>query len=169
MKLLFISDIHGITKNLGCIDNIIINKNIDKLIVLGDLYSNYSDNLEVNQFLLKFKDKLICVKGNCDSNINIEGIEMVSTIKKIEIDSINIYITHGDRYNYENNNLLKNSILVYGHKHYPFIKKKDDITYICVGSISLPRNNSDPTYMIYENNKFIIYNIDGDVIDGIEV
>ena len=38
MKLLFISDIHGIPDNLEYIERIVIDKKIDKLVVLGDLY-----------------------------------------------------------------------------------------------------------------------------------
>ncbi len=38
MKLLFISDIHGYYDNLRIIDEKMVRKNIDKLIVLGDLY-----------------------------------------------------------------------------------------------------------------------------------
>ena len=34
----FISDIHGINKNLNLIESKIVNENIDKLVVLGDLY-----------------------------------------------------------------------------------------------------------------------------------
>ena len=41
--------------------------------------------------------------------------------------------------------------------------------YINVGSISLPRDGNKPTYTIYENKKFTIYDIDGNVIDSIEV
>ena len=40
MKMLFISDIHGIPDNLEYIERIIIDKKIDKLVVLGDLYYN---------------------------------------------------------------------------------------------------------------------------------
>ena len=40
--------------------------------------------------------------------------------------------------------------------------------YINVGSISLPRNDI-ATYAIYENRKFVIYDINGNVVDSIEV
>ena len=41
--------------------------------------------------------------------------------------------------------------------------------YINVGSISLPRDNNKPTYMIYENKKFTIYDIEDKIIDSIEL
>ena len=40
MKLLFISDIHGFKTNLDVITNIIKNKNIDKIVILGDVLSS---------------------------------------------------------------------------------------------------------------------------------
>ena len=41
--------------------------------------------------------------------------------------------------------------------------------YINVGSISLLRSDSDPSYCIYEDRIFTIYSIDKKVIDKIEV
>ena len=41
--------------------------------------------------------------------------------------------------------------------------------YINVGSISLPRDNSPYSYCIYENNKFTLYDIEGNIIDSIIV
>lgn len=45
MKLLFISDIHGIKTNLPKIKEIFIKENCDNLVVLGDLYYNYPSNI----------------------------------------------------------------------------------------------------------------------------
>lgn len=49
MKMLFISDIHGIPDNLEYIERIIIDKKIDKLVVLGDLYYNDLPYTEENE------------------------------------------------------------------------------------------------------------------------
>ena len=65
MKILFISDIHGIDDNLRIIDNVIKDEEIDRLVVLGDLY-NCGVNKSVEDFLLKYQNILICMKGNCD-------------------------------------------------------------------------------------------------------
>ena len=37
--------------------------------------------------------------------------------------------------------------------------------YINVGSISLPRNNYPPTYAIYENKTIVIYDINDNIIE----
>ena len=77
MKLLVISDIHGIKTNLPLIKKKFKEFSCDSLIVLGDLYYNYGrtgqddyDPEYVRNFLDSFSDKLVCMKGNCDENIN---------------------------------------------------------------------------------------------------
>ena len=44
-----------------------------------------------------------------------------------------------------------------------------DMTYINVGSISLPRNNYAPTYAIYENKTITIYDINDNIIENINL
>ena len=167
MKILFFSDIHGVKKNLEKMTEIIETQKPDKIVVLGDLYyqgfnqiqKGMLDNLIVQQFLMNYKDKLIVLKGNCDSDIDIKksGFPICSDLSLINVDGIDIYLTHGNEYNYNNNEKFnKKGILVYGHEHIPYIRKKEDMVFICVGSISLPRNDFGETYMIYNNKKFFL-------------
>lgn len=177
MKILFISDIHGIVDNLEKIDKIIETDNIDKLVVLGDLYYqgfnvvSSNDNFKVRDILTKHKDKLICMRGNCDSEVDIEKspFPILDDISMLNIDNICIYITHGNRYNVYNNSVFTDGVMVYGHEHIPYIKKESDMIYINTGSISLPREDNPPTYLIYENGCFTIYSIDNKIIDSIEI
>lgn len=81
------------------------------------------------------------------------------------MDNLNLYLTHGNKYNIENKNKFnEGDILIYGHKHYPFIKKEDNIIFINVGSISLPKNESKASYAIYENRIFSIYSVDDELV-----
>ena len=52
---------------------------------------------------------------------------------------------------------------------YFYIKKEKDMVYINVGSISIPKENNNPTYMMYENRKFTIYDIEENIFDSIEI
>ena len=180
MKILFISDIHGIDNNLKRIEKIIEKEIIDKLVVLGDLYyagPTYNQKYKVNsksvkEILTKYRDKIICLKGNCDSLVDIKSSDfpICDNLALICVDGLDIYLTHGNEYNFDKNRKFnRKGILVYGHEHIPYIKKNNDMTYINVGSISLPRDGNKPTYMLYNNKKFTIYDIDGKVIDSIEV
>ena len=127
MKMLFISDIHGIPDNLEYIERIIIDKKIDKLVLI------------------------------------IDGLSLIYT------DDLNIYLNHGHIYNKNKNKGFNKGILVYGHEHIPCIEKKDNMIYINVGSISLPRDGNDPTYMIYENKEFTIYDIYGNIVSNFRI
>lgn len=177
MKILFFSDIHGIKKNLSKLEKVIHKEKFDKIVVLGDLYNRefnnkkgMFDNQEVYNFLTKYKEKLIITKGNCDLNIEINDFRVYKDYASIYVDDITFYLTHGNEYNYYNATQFdQKGILIYGHEHIPYIRKKQDMIYICVGSISLPRNDLGATYMIYENKKFTIYNIDNEVINEYEI
>lgn len=180
MKILFISDIHGIPNNLNIIEKVLNEEKIDKFIVLGDLYyqgPNYngkSENKisEVKDFLTKYREILICMRGNCDSDVDIKvsDFPICNNLSLICADGLNIYITHGNEYNIrKKQKFTSKDILVYGHEHIPYIKKENEMLYINVGSISLPRDNNPPTYMIYEDRKFTIYNINKEEIYYIHI
>ena len=53
--------------------------------------------------------------------------------------------------------------------HIPFIKEKDGNYYINPGSISLPKSEYGPTYLVLEDNKFVIYDLDNKKIAEKEV
>lgn len=174
MKVMFISDIHGYITNLDKIKERFKSLECQKLVVLGDLYysdyySRLSDNYnkkEVIDFLRSFGDRLVCMRGNCDSKEDI-----LESSFKIEdeilinypIDSYNIYLTHGHVFNH-NNWYEKNSILIYGHFHIPFIEERGDNLFINPGSVSLPRGDNKPTYLFYNGKEFIIYDMDDNII-----
>lgn len=180
MRILFISDIHGIVSNLNVIEKKLTEENFDKLVCLGDMYypgpsydkDDKIDSKGVFDFLTKYQDKLICMMGNCDSLVDLKASDfpISNGISLINTDGLDIYITHGNEYSFEKNRKFKRKgILVYGHEHIPFIKRDEDMIYVNVGSISLPRNNSNPSYAVYENKTITIYDIYDNVIDSVDL
>ena len=173
MRIMFISDIHGIKTNLELIRRRYEELNCSKLVVLGDLYyigprnilnSGYDINY-VKDFLMSFKDNLICVRGNCDSDVDIKvsDFPIINELGLISLEEKDIYITHGNIYN-ENNWQKDNSILIYGHLHIPFIKEKEGNYYINPGSISLPKDDNGASYLVLEDDRFVIYGVNGNKI-----
>ena len=164
MKIMFISDIHGISDNLGKIREKYKEFKCEKLVILGDIYNNYNyyDNNKdkVQEFLNDFKDNLICVRGNCDSLTDLYDIptQPIKELDLIKTNNIDIYITHGHIYN-EDNWDKENTILIQGHTHRPKISKKDNNIYINPGSISLPRGDNLPSYLVFNDKEFMIYDI----------
>lgn len=178
MKILFFSDIHGIPENLNRIKKLDDKEKFDKIVVLGDLYyagptydnSKQIKSMEVKDFLLNYHERLICMRGNCDSDVDIKASDfpICNTISLICIDGLDIYLTHGNEYSIEKNRKFqRKGILIYGHEHYPFIENKNDMTFINVGSISLPKKESEASYCIYADKKFTIYGISGKEIERI--
>lgn len=173
MKILFISDIHGIKTNLPKIKERFEELECDKLVVLGDLYyigprNTMIDGYDINyvkEFLESFKDKLICIKGNCDSEVDkmVSNFPIVSELGLISTINEDLYLTHGHIYNESNWNKT-NSYLIYGHLHIPFIKEIETNTYINPGSISLPKSEVGPTYLYYNEDEFIIYDMKDNVV-----
>ena len=179
MKILFFSDMHGISKNLDKLRMLIEEKKFDKIVCLGDIYyagpsyiknQDYDSN-KVLKFLMDYNDRLICLKGNCDSDVDIRASDfpICSNLALINVDGLDIYLTHGNEYNKnKNRKFYKKGILVYGHEHFPYIEVIGDMTYINVGSISLPRNGSNETYAVYEDKKITIFDIENNIVDSVE-
>lgn len=175
MKLFIISDIHGslyyLKKALAIFDK----GNYDKLVILGDeiyhgprnpLPKDYAPK-EVIELLNSYRDKIIAVRGNCDTEVDqmVLKYPIMSDYSLIYLDNKRIYLTHGHIYNKDNPlPMCKGDILIYGHFHIPMIEKKDDMIFLNPGSISLPKNNSEHSFAVLEKNKFTIRNLEETVI-----
>lgn len=171
MKLMFISDLHGSAYYCEKIREIYEKECPDKIISVGDLLyhgprndlpKDY-DTKKVTEILNYFKDKIIAVRGNCDSEVDqmVLNFPMMADYTTINVDNINMFITHGHLFSPENlPPLPKNSVFISGHIHLPVAEKKDGIYILNPGSASLPKENNPPSYMTYENCKFEIKEIE---------
>jgi putative phosphoesterase len=154
--------------------------NPDRLVLLGDLlYHGPRNDLpqiyntkKTAEILNSMKDKIICVRGNCDSEVDQMVLEfpIMSDYSTIYVDNRVLFVTHGHIY-HKNNlpNLQKNDILIHGHTHVQTIERHDDYTYINPGSVSLPKENNPNTYMTYENNQFKILDFHGNMINEMTI
>ena len=55
--------------------------------------------------------------------------------------------------------------MIYGHLHTGFIIEKNNKIFANAGSISLPKNNTKNSYLIFDENKLILKDIEGNVIE----
>ena len=175
MKILIISDIHGYSENLSLLETKIDMNSFTNIVLLGDIFSDYHTTLDdrdkIINFMNKYKNKLIVVRGNCDTEEDINDIPVkVDDVKYFKIDKMDFYFTHGNKYRYLKNDTFTDGVLIYGHEHIPYIKKKSDMIYINTGSISLPRNELGKSFAIYEDKKVTLYNLDNlSIIDSINL
>ena len=171
MRLLIVSDIHGSFNNMK---EVIVNEKFDKLILLGDILSGYgTDGYNPNQLALLlnlYKDKIICVKGNCDRyDLDLLEFSVDKIFDTLEVDGKTIFITHGNYYNSSNLPDIDFDIFIQGHTHVDRMEKVNNKIYLNPGSISLPRGGDGKTYIVYENGVFTIKDIDGKSVNSISV
>ena len=173
MKFLIASDIHGSFFFAKKVVEMMEKEKADTLILLGDIYNHGPRNPfpteynpgEVAILLNSIKDKLIVVKGNCDSEVD----EMISEFKfedhiLTQINGKNVYFTHGHKYNIEVIPYEEFDILIYGHIHQGFIEEKEGYLFANPGSISLPKGGTKHSYLVFDENALILKDVDGEII-----
>lgn len=170
MKYLVVSDIHGVYEYARKIDEIYTRENPDKIILLGDLFynnlSSKNNNVElVYEILNKYSDIILCTNGNCDTQKDYEKCKFKFEDNiRIVIGNKRFFFTHGDKYNIYN---IPDEIdiLVYGHYHQHYIRKKGNILCVNPGSLSMPRGYCYNSYLTIDDSKFTIKDIEGNIID----
>ena len=55
--------------------------------------------------------------------------------------------------------------MIYGHFHTGFIKETNGKIFANPGSISLPKNNTKNSYLILDNEKIILKDVEGNIIE----
>ena len=180
MKLMFASDIHGSSYYANRVVEIFEKEQAENLILLGDiLYHGPRNDLpkdydpkKVIALLNPLKEKLLCVRGNCDGEVDqmVLDFPILADYIMLFLDGKRIYLSHGHVYNPENPMpLQKGDILINGHTHVHKAEEKENFTYINPGSVSIPKENQVPSYMIYQDKTFFIKDLDGNILCTYEV
>lgn len=166
MKLLIASDIHGSAyfcrKLLEAYDQ----EKADKLILLGDiLYHGPRNDLpeeyapkEVLAMLNAKKEEILCVRGNCDTEVDQMVLEfpILAEYGFLYEQGRMIFLTHGHVFNEQNLPMLKKGdVLLHGHTHVPVCREHAAYVYMNPGSVSIPKEKSPHSYMIYEDGLFV--------------
>lgn len=163
MKLMIASDIHGSAFFCRKMLDAYKREQADRLLILGDiLYHGPRNDLpqgyapkEVIAMLNEVKQELLCVRGNCDTEVDqmVLDFPILADYCFLELDGKTIFATHGHVYNPQNLPMLKKGdILLNGHTHIPANEDMGNYVYMNPGSISIPKNGSAHGYMIYENS-----------------
>lgn len=166
MKLLIASDIHGDIAAARAVVDEYRRSGADRLVLLGDLlYHGPRNDLpkdyapkEVIALLNSVKDELLCVRGNCDTEVDQMVLEfpILADYALIEADGVRIFVTHGHKFNLDDLPPLKpGEVLVHGHTHVrAMVEFGDKNLYVNPGSPSIPKENTPRGCVLFENGKF---------------
>ncbi len=174
MKWLIASDIHGSQLYCEEIIKAYHREQADRILLLGDiLYHGPRNDLpegyapkKVIQMLNALRDVILCVRGNCDTEVDQMVLEFPILADYAVLTAGNrlIYATHGHIYN--NGNLpplCPGDILLHGHTHIPACEVYDTHVYLNPGSVSIPKENSPHSYMFFDGKDFLWKDLTGEV------
>ena len=175
MKLMIASDIHGSAKWCRAMLDAFHRENADRLLLLGDLlYHGPRNDLPdrydpkaVTAMLNGVKDELLCVRGNCDAEVDqmVLDFPIQADYALFNLDGTTAFVTHGHLYSLDALPPHKDGdLLIHGHTHVLTVQEKDGMTYINPGSAALPKENNPKSYMVYENRVFTIKTLEGETI-----
>ena len=162
MKIVFISDIHGVPSALRTALSAADTLGYDRLVLLGDyLYHgprngvpNFYDPVEVAEILNGLKEKIVAVRGNCDAEVDQLMFEfpMMSAYAVLDAGSETFFLTHGHRWNERTLPPLgMGTVLAHGHTHIPELKKLGcGLTIFNPGSVSLPKGVSTRSFGYFD-------------------
>ncbi len=173
MKFMIASDIHGSSfyckEMLAAFDR----EHADKLLLLGDLlYHGPRNDLPkeyapktVIALLNERKNQILCVRGNCDTEVDQMVLEfpILADYCILYVGNRMIFVTHGHRFNKETPPPLQpGDILLHGHTHIPAWEPfGDDQLYLNPGSISIPKEGSAHGYITLTENKILWKGLNG--------
>ena len=178
MKWMIASDIHGSAAYCEKLLAAFGREQADRLLLLGDLlYHGPRNDLpqgyapkEVIAQLSGVKDKVFCVRGNCEAEVDqmVLPFPVLADYCLLEQKGRVIFATHGHHYNLENPPLLQpGDVLLHGHTHIPAKDNSLGFWYLNPGSVSIPKENSPHSYMTLEDGQFLWKDLDGAVYDGL--
>ncbi|MCI9067244.1 MAG: phosphodiesterase [Lachnospiraceae bacterium] len=172
MKLMIASDIHGSAYYCKKMLERYREEAAERLLLLGDLlYHGPRNDLpreyapkEVISMLNEAREELLCVRGNCDAQVDqmVLNFPILSDSMLLYLDGHTVFATHGHVYREKNLPPLgEGDILLHGHTHVQAMEDRGVYIYLNPGSVSIPKNGNENSYMIYEDGVFTIKNMEG--------
>ena len=161
-KIMIASDIHGSAYYCRLMLDRLREEKAERLVLLGDiLYHGPRNDLpkeyapkEVIAMLNPLRDRIICVRGNCDTEVDqmVLDFNVLNEQAYLNFNNRSIVLVHGHKLDEKNIPALNNGdILLCGHTHVPKCEQRDGYTYMNPGSVSIPKENSAHSYMILDD------------------
>jgi putative phosphoesterase len=175
MKLLIASDLHGSSLYTRQLLDAFDREQAERLVLLGDLlYHGPRNDLpegyapkEVISLLNERKEQLLCVRGNCDTEVDqmVLSFPILADYALLWAGGRTIFATHGHHYNLSSLPPLQpGDILLHGHTHVPAWNPfGENNLYLNPGSVSIPKENSPRGYLLLTDGTAEWKTLDGKV------
>lgn len=171
MKLMIASDLHGSAYYTKALVRRLDEEQPDRLILLGDiLYHGPRNDLprdyapkEVIAMLNPLAEKILCVRGNCDCEVDqmVLQFPVLADYGWLLLDGRTVYLTHGHVVNTQKPLAFsRGDLLLHGHTHVPACEKHENYWYLNPGSVSIPKEGSRHSYMVFENGAFTWHDVE---------
>lgn len=172
------SDIHGSAYYCRKMLDLFGEEKADRLLLLGDiLYHGPRNDLprgyapkEVAEMLNGIKEKILCVRGNCEAEVDQMMLEFpcLADYAVLRCGNRLIYATHGHIYNEESlPPICEGDVLLFGHTHVPKCERRDSFIAMNPGSVSIPKEESRHSCIIYDENMFLWKDLDGNIFNSV--
>ena len=163
MKLMFASDIHGSLPAAERVLELFARSGAQWLVILGDVLNHGPRNAlpegyapaQVAEALNRVAERVIAVRGNCDSEVDqmLLHFPITAPWQQVLSERTRLFLTHGHLYSPDNlPPLAAGDVLAYGHTHIPVAGKQGDLIHFNPGSVSLPKGGFPPSYGMLEGN-----------------
>lgn len=173
MKWLIASDLHGSALYCEKLLEAFDREKADRMLLLGDILYHGPRNAlpaeyqtkDVAAMLNERKDRILCVRGNCDTEVDQMVLEfpIAPDFVVIPVGQRLIYATHGHHYNDDYlPSMQEGDILLHGHTHIPRCQERWGTVFMNPGSVSIPKGGSDHSYMTLEDNLALWKTLNGE-------
>lgn len=175
MKWMIASDIHGSAYYCERMLEAFRREEADRLLLLGDLlYHGPRNDLPrdyapkaVLAMLNAQKTSLLCVRGNCDGEVDqmVLDFPILADYCVLAVENRLIYATHGHHFTKDAPPpLQRGDILLHGHTHIPAWEPfGQDNLCLNPGSVSIPKAGSRHGYMLLQPGTVTWHDLDGEV------
>ncbi len=180
MNIMIASDIHGSAYYCGKMLEAFDREQSDKLLLLGDLlYHGPRNDLprgydpkEVIALLNARKERILCVRGNCDTEVDQMVLEfpIMADYCILFAGQHMIFATHGHRYHKDAMPPLgEGDILLHGHTHIPAWEPCGSNLYLSPGAGSIPKGGSCHGYMLLSEKESLWKELEGEVYHSLSI
>lgn len=176
MRIIIASDLHGDAERCAEILHRFNAEGAGRLILLGDiLYHGPRNDLPPGYapkraiaMLNPLADVIECVRGNCDAEVDdmVLDFDVLTPDKSLELNGLKLFLTHGHKL--DRTDIRGYDAVLYGHTHIPAKEMRDGVWLLNPGSLSIPKNESEYSYMTLDGTHFMWKRLtDGCVYDSL--